>query len=37
MLTKGFGGYMLWAPDEYKDYLLTKKVPLSVLYQQPNH
>jgi hypothetical protein len=37
MLTKSSGGYMLWTHDEYKDYLRTKKVPFSVLYQQPKH
>jgi len=34
VLTKGSSGYMLWWPEEYKEYLRTKKIPLSVLYQQ---
>ncbi|HVU28418.1 MAG TPA: hypothetical protein VHG71_11865 [Verrucomicrobiae bacterium] len=34
LLAKGAAGYMLWQPDEYKQYLSTHQIPYSVLYQQ---
>jgi len=34
LLTKESGGYMLWQPDEYKQYLSTHRISDSVLYQQ---